>query len=142
MRNTLLLLFTGLIALSSLSQGEEYQTLAGYNESITISAGQTVSVVSATSDLVLGVKRPSKSAQQFRFANQLQGGLQAGNVSRPIRRNVFPVPSVSNPILIAGPVKLTLRTSGLLTVYVSEPEARRRASYSSATSGKKLFAQN
>lgn len=123
MKTTLTVLFTSLMALASFAQGDTYRTLAGYKDSIEIPAGQTVLVVSATSRVVIGLERSGKYPQQFRFFEQQGNCLSGVNLSNYRSRNFLPTPSVNNPVPIAGPAKLILRTDGLVTL--SLPDHRR-----------------
>ena len=142
MKTALSVLFTSLLALASLAQAQSYCSLNGYLKTIEIPAGQTFLVVSASSNLVLEIKDSgSTQGQQFRFREE-------SNYSSSRRRlgtttaNFFPTPSIQNPIPIAGPAKLTLRTSGILTL--SMPEARRanRRSSTSSRNAPRRFAAN
>ena len=125
MKITLSLLFSSLMALAPLAQGDTYKTLAGYKDAIQIPAGQTALVVSASSRVVLGVERSGKSPLQFRFDEPQRTNFGTPVVSTRFRQqNFFPMPSLQNPVLIAGPVKLILRTDGLLTLSIPDQQRR------------------
>ncbi len=141
MKTTLTVLFTSLMALASSAQGDNYRTLNGYRDSVTIPAGQTALVVSVTSQVVLGVESSGKRELQYRFAEP-QGSCQCQSTYTNYqnrRWNLLPNPSFQNPVPIAGPAKLVLRTSGLITLSI--PEQRRRVSTSS-TQAVRRFAKN
>lgn len=141
MKTTLTVLFTSLMALASTAQGNSYVTLNGFRDSITIPAGQTALVVSASSRLVLGVTNPGKREFQYRFAESQgnQNFVSTFTSSQSRQLNFLPTPSFHNPVPIAGPATLTLRTSGLITISI--PEQRRRSSTSS-TRPVRRFAKN
>ncbi|MGJ8725503.1 MAG: hypothetical protein ACSHYB_13170 [Roseibacillus sp.] len=141
MKTTLTVLFTSLIALASVAQGDTYRTLNGYQDSVQIPAGQTAFVVSATSRVVLGVESSGKRELQYRFADAQKSCRCESSYStyRNRSQNLFPTPSVNSPVPIAGPAKLVLRSSGMLTI--SMPQTVRRASTSSSTSVRR-FAKN
>ncbi len=139
MKKTATVLFTCLLAIASVAKGDTYKTLVGYRDSLKIPAGQTVLVVSSTSNLVIGVERPGKRPHQFRFG-ELEGGVvNRIRVSSSRNFNLLPTPSVHNPVPIAGPATLIMRTDGLLTLSV--PEKRRRSSVTSSGTARR-FVQN
>lgn len=140
MKTTLTVLFTSLMALASVALGDTYHTLNGYRATIQIPAGQTAFVVSATSEVVLGVGSSGKQEQQFRFASAYNTSDRRSNYSTYRNRNLFPTPSVNSPVPIAGPAKLVLRTSGMITLTMTEQQRRR----STTTSGRTVrrFAKN
>lgn len=125
MKTIIAALFTSMLVLASTAQGQNYQTLTGYLDTITIPAGQTALVVSASSNLVLEVQgSEDRYPLQFRFRDQDRDNCQWQFSSRSPRRNLLPTPSTQHPVPIAGPVKLTLRTGGMLTMVLSEQRAR------------------
>ena len=141
MKITLSVLFTSFLTLASLAQAQSYCSLNGYLETIQVPAGQTFFVVGASSNVVLEIKSPGKTqGQQFRFRSEDRRSsyrLSGQNFS-----NVLPTPSTHNPFPISGPAKLTLRTSGILTVLMPE---QRRKSFRSSTSSQgtvRRFASN
>ena len=140
MKTTLTVLFTSLMALASVAQGDTYHTLNGYRDSIQIPAGQTAFIVSATSQVVLGVQSSGKREFQYRFGTAQDNGIyQSTSHTRSQSRNLLSPPSVNNPVPIAGPAKLVLRTSGLITL--SMPQQRRRSTTTSTRSVRR-FAKN
>lgn len=140
MKTTLTVLFTGMMALASVAQGDTYRTLAGYQDSVQIPAGQTAFLVSATSEVVLEVSRSGKRPLQFRFFDAKDSFTFIQNRSSARSRNRLPAPSVNNPVPIAGPAKLTLRTTGLITL--SLPEQRTRTTSTSSRNVVRRFAKN
>ena len=143
MKTTLTVLFTSLIALASVAQGNSYRTLNGYKDAIEIKKGETAFIVTATARVVLGVQNPGKREFQYRFAEPesrsfYQSGYQSGSSSYR-NRNLLPAPSVNSPVPIVGPAKLILRTSGMLTLMIPQ-EARRPATTSSRSV--RRFAKN
>lgn len=125
MKTIITVLFTSMLVLASAAQGQSYQTLTGYLDTLTIPAGQTALVVSVSSDVVLEVKGSKDNyGQQFRFRDEHRDDCQWQFSSRSQRRNLLPTPSTQNPIPIAGPIKLTLRTSGMVTIVLSEQRSR------------------
>ena len=138
MKTTLTILFTSWIALASLAQGDTYHTLNGYKTSVDIPAGQTAFVVSASSEVVIGVQNPGKREFQYRFARPQNGFSYRLGQSRR-NSNLLPTPSVHSPVPIAGPAKLILRTSGIVTL--SLPEKVQRSSTTSSRSVRR-FAKN
>jgi len=140
MKTTLTIMFTSLMALASVAQGDTYQTLAGYRDEVQIPAGQTAFVVSATSQVVLEVNRAGKRPLQFRFSDANNRNNFQVNLSSHRNRNLLPAPSVNNPVPIAGPAKLILRTTGLITFSV--PEQSKRTSSTSTRKTVRRFAKN
>lgn len=125
MKTIITALFTSMLVLASAAQGQNYQTLTGYLDTITIPAGQTALVVSASSNLVLEVQgSQDRYPLQFRFRDQDRDNCQWQFSSRSPRRNLLPTPSTQYPVPIAGPIKLTLRTGGMLTIVLSEQRTR------------------
>ena len=137
MKTTLTILFTSLIALASVAQGDTYRTLNGYQATIQIPDGETAFVVSATTGVVIGVQSAGKRELQYRFAEGK--GSCVCQTSYSSYRNFLPTPSIHSPVPIAGPAKLVIRTSGMITI--SLPEATRRATTTSSRSVRR-FAKN
>ncbi len=140
MKTTLTVLFTTLLALASVAKGDSYRTLNGYQDSITIPAGQTALIVSATSEVVVGVTNPGRREFQYRFALGSNDFHTTRNITTRRNINLLPTPSFQNPVPIAGPAKLILRTSGLITL--SLPEKRHRTSTTSSHNAVRRFAKN
>ena len=140
MKTTLTVLFTSLIALASVAQGDTYRTLNGYKASVKIPAGQTAFIVSATSRVVLGVQNPGKREFQYRFERAENGFSYRLGDSASRTRNLLPTPSVHSPVPITGPATLVLRTSGLITLSI--PQQTRRASTTTSSRSVRRFAKN
>jgi hypothetical protein len=140
MKTTLTVLFTSWMALVAIVQGETYRSLNGYLDTVEIAAGETALIVSVTHNTVLGIKTKGEYPQQYRFASPKKSCHCHVVSGRRTRHNVFPTPSRDQPVYIAGPVTLTLRTAGFLTLVL--PEERRRASTSSPVRAVRRFVSN
>ena len=138
MKTTLSILFTGLMAFASVAQGDTYQTLTGYRDSIKIPAGQTAFFVSASQRLILGVQKPGKRELLFRFEDATANFQLTVTNSNRRNLNFLPTPSIQHPVPIAGPATVILRTSGLATL--SLPSKTRTYSTSSGPTVRR-FAQ-
>ncbi|GHC43345.1 hypothetical protein [Roseibacillus persicicus] len=139
MKTTLTVLFTSLMALASFAQGDTYRTLTGYLDTIQVPSGQTAFVVSATSQVVLGVERSGEYPVQFRFAEPRHNCHCQSSYSSYRNRNLLPAPSMNNPVPIAGPAKLVLRTSGMITLSIPD---QRRSSITTSGPAVRRFAKN
>ncbi|MEM9079819.1 MAG: hypothetical protein AAGC74_03905 [Verrucomicrobiota bacterium] len=122
-------------------QADQHYTLTGYCDAVVIPAGQTAHIVSASNDLVLQIEKTGRRPVQFQFEQSNNcgtwGNIQTSSHSRP----TLPAPSSHSPVPIAGPAKLSLRTTGILTLKVIQPEVRRRTTTSSSY-GPRRYAKN
>ncbi|MDP0492288.1 MAG: hypothetical protein Q7Q71_14655 [Verrucomicrobiota bacterium JB023] len=109
-----------LITAAGLASAQEYGSLSGARDTVTVEEGQTVMIVAATEQTILEVKPRGRRPQQFEFYRPRHGVVVSGRSQR-LR---LPVPTLSNPTPIAGPVTLTLRSDGLITFSIAEPIRR------------------
>lgn len=126
------------LLLSSLSLlGNTYTTLSGLHDTISVPAEEAVLIVNATEDLVASIEKPSKSRLQVQFAQKHQFSPVVHHTKRSGKPQIINV-SHKEPFVVAGPAKITLRTTGLLTMKREGGAPTRR--FTSSSSGVRRFA--
>ena len=105
-----------LLLTSSLSLlADSYHTLSGARDTLTIAKDETVFIVNATDDLIASVEQPSKPCLQVQFAHKEHYSPVRQITNRSSRPQIINV-STQAPFILAGPAKITLRTTGILTL--------------------------
>lgn len=99
-------------ALSTSALADGWKTLAGYNDTVTLNAGETAFIVTVSDNLTVQYTKRNKRPVQFQLgADYRLYGQSVVNRQRIVPTSVRPFP-------LTGPCTITVKTSGVVSMKV------------------------
>jgi hypothetical protein len=118
MKTAITLLAVVSCVFSSTAFANGWKTLAGFNDSITLKAGETAFIIGVSENVVLQYDKDKcwpPRPEQFRLgANVFRNGY---SLVSPRRNTV--IPTAREPFVLSGPAKVSLKTDGVLSMKVT-----------------------
>lgn len=109
-----------LASLASLASADHFETLAGYGDSVTIPAGKAALVLFVAQTPTVQYDKQGRRPVQFRLGHTRRSERFGGD-HYAYRPQVEKNPSAQQPLALAGPATVSLRSPGLVSLRIVGP---------------------